>query len=151
MTICGYNERIGEGLRILVEGMVQALEEKLNYASVSEVMDNEIIELETMIETMRATHGETLPEMFVGLNLLAKPLFERVRSNLRESKSENLGVECRAIGEMFVNILADTERRSIEQRLRKSKKASPDNLARELAQWVLLECKDREKALALRS
>jgi hypothetical protein len=145
MTICGYNDKIGEGLRILFEGMIQALHEKAVKSSAEAVMDNEIIELEAMINTLSRAKGKTLPEMFVGLNLLAKPLFERVRANLKSSVNGDLGMECREVGEAFVALLADAERKSIRQRLKLGSNIEPEELASDLAQWVLKECEKREK------
>ena len=130
---------------MLVDGMVEALEKKAKEASVHEVLDRERIELETMISTMQKAHGDTLPEMFVGLNHLAKALFERVQSNLKDSKSEDLGTECRAVGEAFVYLLSETEKRSEQLRATSGKNIPPDKFAKELAEWVLRQNKTSDK------
>ncbi|TAK93478.1 MAG: hypothetical protein EPO07_18075 [Verrucomicrobia bacterium] len=136
MSICGYNDKIGQGLQILVEGMIEALEKKAAVTSVSQVLDREIIELDTMITTMRKD-GDTLPEMFVGLNILAKALFERVRHNLTESGSDDLAGECRAVAGAFNELLSDAEKRNEEQDHRN---APAEKAARQLAEWVLQQC-----------
>jgi len=137
MAICGYNEKIGEGLRILVDGMVEALENKVDHSTVEEVLRREVIELETMIFTMKKAENETLTEMFVGLDILAKALFERVRKNLKDLKSEALGAECRGVGESFIALLSEAEKRSEQRRIINGKEIPPEIFARELAEWVV--------------
>jgi hypothetical protein len=137
MTICGYNDTIGGGLRMLVDGMVEALEKKAAKTSVQEVLEREAVELEAMITTMRTAQGETLPEMFVGLNLLAKALFQRVQEDLKLQNSDDLGAACREIGESFIELLSDTETEYEVQREAGGENLSAQTCAREVAEWAL--------------
>ena len=137
MAICDYNDNIGRGLEILVEGMIEALEVKAKHESVDVVFSRELVELETMIGVMEKAHGNTLPAMFVGLNLLARALFERVYRNLQTSRREDFAKECREVGKAFILLLAETERRHQDLRSTKGKEVAPYQLAKELAEWVV--------------
>lgn len=145
MAICGYNDKIGKGLTILVEGMIEALEKKAEAASVSEVFVREMVELNTMIATMQKAQGSTLPEMFVGLNFLAKALFERVQRQLNDAKGgETIASECRAVGEEFIDLLSRTEKRHEVLRSTSGKDVPAEELARELAEWVVMQSEVRK-------
>jgi hypothetical protein len=137
MGICGYNDKIGGGIQLLVEGMIDALEKKAATSTTDEVLALELVELEAMISVLGATEGETLPTMFAGLDILAKALFSAVRAELLSSRDPNLAVACRRIGGEFVNLLAETEAKS--QHLKSSPEAqdSPAGLAETLAEWAL--------------
>lgn len=137
MTICGYNDTIGEGLRMLVDGMVEALEKKAESTSVQDVLAREAVELDSMIAVMRNAQGGTLPEMFVGLNLLAKALFRRVQEDLIAQNSEDLGGACREVGESFIELLSNTENEYEERRALGGKSLSAQECAREVAEWAL--------------
>jgi|GEM_PF-2268624 hypothetical protein len=144
MAICGYNHQIGAGLQTLVEGMITALEQKARKDIVTNVLDRELIELDNMIAVMRNGSAETLPSMFVGLNLMARALFEQVRANLRVSGGEDLAGECRRVGDAFVKLLAETEERHVEQRAKRVE-APAAEMAAELAEWVVKECSSKER------
>lgn len=148
MAICGYNDKIGDGLRILVEGMIEALEKKAESASANEVLDRELIELEAMISTMKRARGDTLPEMFVGLNMLAKALFERVQNNLRQTNGEDIARECKSVGKAFIHLLSETEKRNEFQKLAMAKNMPVDKLATALAEWVLSQSASEAPAVA---
>jgi hypothetical protein len=145
MSICGYNEKIGSGLRLLVEGMVDALEIKAANASIDDVLNREIVELKAMIGTMREAGEQTLPAMFVGLNELAKALFEQVRLEMREDSSRTLSETCVNLGESFVTLLAETEHRNQQQQGGTISLNQADNLAVALAQWVLEQSVQRRQ------
>ncbi len=49
MAICGYNEKIDNGLKLLVEGMIDALEKKMEGGSVTVVLQRELVELDNII------------------------------------------------------------------------------------------------------
>jgi hypothetical protein len=137
MAICGFNAKIGEGLRLLVEGMIEALEKKARTSSSNEVLARELVELDNIVSVLRSAPGEVLPEMFIGLNLLAKSLFAEVQNELRSSGSHDLATACREVGKNFVDLLAQTELRSEELRSHQHGNGSIAAEARELAQWAL--------------
>jgi len=137
MAICGYNDKIGEGLRLLVEGMVDALERKAATASADEVLATELRELDAMISTLGTAEGETLPQMFVGLNVFASALFSDVQRQLLSSGSGDLSAPCRRVGEDFVDLLIETEGKSQELRSSDYEKRSASVFAKTLAEWSL--------------
>lgn len=144
MSICGFNDRIGEGLEALIDGLAVALERKALVNSVAQVLDREMVELDAMIRVLSEESQETLPGMFIGLNILARALFKQVQSNLQASGSEDLGGECRKVGAAFIRLLADTEERNEAQHEAHPKSPAAE-LAEELAKWALDASASRER------
>jgi hypothetical protein len=137
MAICGFNDKIGQGIRLLFEGMIDALEKKAAATSTDEVLQRELVELDNIISVLRTAPGEVLPEMFIALNLLARSLFTNVQNELRSSKSNNLARACREVGDNFIDLLAHTELKSEELRSNQNGNESIAADARKLAQWAL--------------
>lgn len=137
MAICGFNDKIGEGLHLLVEGMIEALEKKAAATSAHVVLANELVELDNIISVLRNAKEEVLPEMFIGLNLLAKALFTEVQHDLHASRDKNLGKACREVGDRFIDLLAQTERKHEEMHLQESDGDLVARRARKLAEWAL--------------
>jgi hypothetical protein len=136
MAICGFNDKIGQGLGLLVEGMIEALQKKAVSTSAAEVLQREIVELDTIVSVLRTAPGQVLPEMFIGLNLLARSMFIEVERELRNSKSGDLGTACRKICDELIDLLARTEMRSQEMRQLANNKSIAIE-ARNLALWAL--------------
>lgn len=90
-----------------------------------------------MIKTMTAADGQTLPEMFVGLNLLAKAMFKRVQDDLLAQNSDDLAGACREVGDCFIELLSDTEANYEERRDAGGSSISAETCARETAEWAL--------------
>lgn len=109
MGICGYNDKIGDGLRLLFEGMSDALESKSKKRSSLEVVERELIELDQIIGVLKTAPLETLPTMFAGLNFLARALFEHTHEELQKSPERSLTDICEVTCEDFVSLLAETE------------------------------------------
>ncbi len=137
MAICGYNEKIGNGLKLLVEGMIDALEKKMEGGSANAVLQRELIELDNIITVLRTAPGEVLPEMFIGLNLLSRAMFSEVQRELVVSGTNNLAGACRRVGENFIGLLAQTELKHQELRLHSDDRTSVAAQARALAQLAL--------------
>lgn len=137
MGICGFNEKIGRGLDLLIEGMIEALEKKVRTSSEEAVLARELIELDNMIAVLEAAKGEVLPEMFVGLDVLAKALFLQVQSDLKSSGNHRLGGACREIGNRFVDLLARTEQMNSGLELESNSKDAIAEKARRVAQWAV--------------
>jgi hypothetical protein len=137
MAICGYNEKIGNGLKLLVEGMIDALEKKMEAGSASAVLQRELVELDTIIAILRTAPGEVLPEMFIGLNLLARALFSKVQQELLASDSNDLAGACQRVGDDFIGLLTQTELKHQELRSHDDGRISIAAQARALAQWAL--------------
>jgi len=137
MAICGYNEKIGNGLKLLVEGMIDALEKKMEVGSANAVLQRELLELDNIITVLRTAPGETLPEMFIGLNLLARAMFSEVQKELLISDNNDLAGACRRVGDSFIGLLAQTELKHQELRSHSDGHTSIAAQARSLAQWAL--------------
>jgi hypothetical protein len=137
MAICGYNEKIGNGLKLLVEGMIDALEKKMEAGSANAVLQRELMELDNIITVLRTAPGEVLPEMFIGLNLLARAMFSEVQRELAISDTNDLAGACRRVGDSFIGLLAQTELKHQELRSHSDGRASIAAQARTLAQWAL--------------
>lgn len=137
VAICGFNDKIGQGLQLLVEGMIEALVKKAQTSSSTEVLSRELIELDNIISVLSEAPGEFLPEMFIGLNLLAKSMFVEVQNELQCSGSDDLATACRTVGDEFVSLLAETELRNEELRNGQDRDQSVAESARVLARWAL--------------
>lgn len=137
MAICGFNEKIGSGLSLLIAGMIDALKEKAVLSTPRDVLVNELVELDNIISVLKEAEGEVLPEMFVGLNLFAKALFVEVQHDIGAPKRENLENACREIGDRFIDLLARTEIQSKLIRSQQKGRTALAERARELAEWAL--------------
>jgi hypothetical protein len=139
MSICGYNDKIGDGLRLLVEGMIEALDRKTKASPIAAVLDREVTELEAMIGTLSKADHCTLAQMFVGLNILARALFEQVRQMPGVERESSWADECRSVCEAFTVLLSRTENHyeQSEQRRSALTKRSVERLAEQLALWAL--------------
>ncbi len=137
MAICGYNEKIGNGLKMLVEGMIDALEKKVATSSTEAVLKRELVELDAIISVLKTAPGEVLPEMFIGLNLLAKSMFSEVQKELHSSGSKDLAAACRKVGNNFVDLLAQTELKNEDLRSHPAAGGSIATNAQNLAKWAL--------------
>jgi hypothetical protein len=147
VAICGYNEKIGDGLRLLIEGMVDALETKTQVVSVNSVLSRELIELDSIISVLRSARGDVLPEMFIGLNLFASALFAAVRREVCSAAPPTLANACMKVGEQFIELLSMTER---ENQLLPLSEWSDDAIASRaklLAGWALQQSKRLETQL----
>jgi hypothetical protein len=137
MAICGYNEKIGNGLKLLVEGMIDALEKKMEDGSANVVLQRELVELDNIIAVLKTVPGKTLPEMFIGLNLLARAMFSDVQKELLVSGNNDLAGACRRVGDGFISLLAQTELKHQELRSHDDGRTLAAAQARTLAQWAL--------------
>ncbi len=80
MAICGYNKKIGSGLKLLFDGMIDSMEEKAAKThSEIKVLDDEIRELNIMIEKMQ--NQGVIQDIFIGLNTFAKHFLSKLESN----------------------------------------------------------------------
>lgn len=108
MTICGYNRKIGMGLNLLFEGMASAMQEKADLSGTTVALDTEIFELEEMIKILEG-HG-VIQEMFVGLNIIAKHMFNRVKQDINESNNELSIIDAMEnLYPAFVNTIKEAE------------------------------------------
>ena len=72
MTICGYNDLMGKGIRILFEGMYEAVRAKSEAEGVpfSSVLERELVEIPQINCALASRRSNTL-SMFLGLNQMA--------------------------------------------------------------------------------
>lgn len=89
MAICGYNKKIGGGLKLLFDGMIDSMEEKATKINDEiKVLDDEIRELNIMIDKMK--NQGVIQDIFIGLNTLAKHFFIEIRKQLISDPSESI-------------------------------------------------------------
>ena len=89
MAICGYNKKIGGGLNILFDGMIDSMEEKaLKIQNEIKVLDDEIRELDIMIGKMQ--NQGVIQDIFIGLNTFAKYFFIEIRQQLLINPNETI-------------------------------------------------------------
>lgn len=76
MGLCGYNYKIGNGLKNLLDGMIDSIEEKATKVGAVKALNDEIHELDVMISKMK--NQGVIQDMFVGLNVFAKYFFSEI-------------------------------------------------------------------------
>ena len=108
MAICGYNARMGDGIRVLFDGMYQAVATKSQQENIpiSAVVLRETLEI-SEINKVLSLGSDTSVKMFFGLNIMALSLFsELVKLNPLECASEK---GFKLVVEDFLNVLESTE------------------------------------------
>lgn len=88
MAMCGYNKKIGIGLKSLFDGMIESMEEKALKSSNVKVLDDEIRELNIMINEMQ--NQGVIQDIFIGLNIFAKHFFAEIRKQIEINPNESL-------------------------------------------------------------
>lgn len=103
MTVCGFNSRMGAGLRELFEGMYDAIESKSRAEGVefSTVLSRELVEIPSVNAAMCNEKSSAL-KMFQGLNVMALAHFEDVPKKANRAEFMK-GVE------RFISLLEKTE------------------------------------------
>lgn len=136
MSICGYNKKIGDALMLLAEGMIDALLEKPDMPDIDYVLHREDEELDVMISSMR-DHDDVRINMFLGLNLLARPLFRVARLKIASDPSLSLEDAIMDTTRSFIELLEATENHNKKMRS-DGKDADPiREFAAELASYAL--------------
>lgn len=143
MTFCGYNQKIGDGLALLFEGMADSLTKKASKDSNIRVLKRENIELESMIEVFKTAPSDVLAQMFSGLNSMALPMFTLVLEELKTDSSKDLREVCMEIGYSFISLLSRTEKQNETMALSEWDEKVIANRARELASWVVSQNKQQ--------
>lgn len=87
MGLCGYNEKIGAGIRTLIEGMIEAMLAKdISKHGIRSIVEIELAELEASNRAL-----STRPDMlgyldgFLAINRFAQVLFVRAAEQLERS------------------------------------------------------------------
>jgi hypothetical protein len=108
VTVCGYNARMGEGLRILFEGMYEAVaaksrDERIPFA---DVLRRELVEIPRINAALQfAREGSFV--MFRGLNIMALAHFQEVLAKSKVDPSDKTAFMSEV--ERFITILEEVE------------------------------------------
>ena len=130
MSICGFNETMEEGLKILFKGMILALENRAlrEKCSFRKVLELEIEEIPIINEKLSSADSVEL-KMFKGINLLALPLFKE--ASTLDSSPESV----EKIYSSFIEVLKKTEEYNLSHIA--NKEVSLQDKANELGSWVI--------------
>jgi hypothetical protein len=138
MAFCGYNETMASGIRLLVEGMIEAMLARHNSgASMEEVLRTELIDLAKMNETLTMADRQPgdLLNALTAINLFAQTIFSR--STGKKSDADYFAEECRHSGIAFINLVKLTEERHLSE-LHRRKVSHGSAIAMEsVAKWLL--------------
>ncbi len=107
MAICGYNTKIGSGLKLLFDGMIDSMEEKALKSSEIEALDDEIRELNVMIE--RIQNQGVIQDIFIGLDILAMHFFIDIRKQLKNNPNESLRSLAEKLAPSFIMTIKGAE------------------------------------------
>jgi hypothetical protein len=134
MAMCGYNKKIGTGLKSLFDGMIDSMEEKALKSSNIKVLDDEIRELNIMIDKMQ--NQGVIQDIFIGLNIFAKHFFSEIRKQIENNPNESLRSLANKLIPAFIMTIKDGEeyRNDLES---VAKKTNDEDYAIKLvADWV---------------
>ena len=129
MGLCGYNERIGAGIRTLVDGMIEAMLAKdIAKHGMRTILEIELAELEASNQAL-STRPEVLGYLdgFLAINRFAQVLFVRATERLERSGDWSaiaFKAACELEGTSLVNAM-----RSIDHRHRMLKSSRTDKIA----------------------
>lgn len=133
MAICGYNEKIGEGLRLLIEGMAMSMQEKADRLGTIQALDDELYELSEMIKRMQGKGP--VPEIFIGLDIFAERFFAEVKKVALRDNTAIIADIMADMGPRFIATIkyAEAYRGSFDEANLRNKDVQPIHL---VADWV---------------
>ena len=106
--MCGYNKKIGTGLKSLFDGMIDSMEEKaVKINNQIKVLDDEIRELDIMIEKMQ--NQGVVQDIFIGLNIFAKHFFSEIRKQLLLNPNETIRSLANKLSASFIVTIKGAE------------------------------------------
>ena len=138
MVFCGYNDTMADGLRLFVEGMIEAMLARHDVGvPMEEVLRTELVDLAKLNETLGTANREPsdLLNALVAINVFAQTIFSR-------SIGENIDAEkftdsCRNSASLFVELVRVTEERHLEE-LHKRRANHGDALAiQSVGNWLM--------------
>lgn len=135
MTVCGYNDGMGAGIRVLCEGFYDAVDEKarLEDKTFADILVREAIEIPN-VNTSLSHSDDYRSLMFRGLNALALPIFQEA---LRESVGGAITKPAfMQLVERFIDCLAETEAHNQSVRMVSDKDAIAER-ARRIGAWAV--------------
>jgi len=134
MGICGYNAKMGDGIRLLFEGMYEAIFDKSEAEGISvvDVLRRELIEIPGINVALRSG-DKTALKMFYGLNVMALAHFSTVLTNTERDKKRSFMSEV----EGFIRCLEEVE--DFSAALPRAKSQTDEAIgerATEIAEWI---------------
>jgi hypothetical protein len=138
MAICGYNARMGQGIRILFEGMYEAIlakseEERRPFAR---VLRRELIEI-PQINAVLASGGSHISAMFAGLNMMALAHFKELAERSEPLAHLQQKIAFMQEVERFITTLEAIE--EFNQSIAPAEPQTEDNIAKRAARigaWI---------------
>jgi hypothetical protein len=133
MSICGYNEQIGQGLNLLFKGMASSMAEKASKMGAIPALDHELFELRKMIEIMEGKGP--IQEIFIGLNKFAEGVFLHVKNMIEVYPLNSITDVMEDIGPKFIFTVKEAEefRESLDEPALLANNQVPIEV---LANWV---------------
>jgi hypothetical protein len=134
MAICGYNKKIGNGLKFLFDGMIDSMEEKALKSNQIKVLDDEIRELNIMIEKMQ--NQGVIQDIFIGLNTLAKHFFIEIKKQIELNPNETLRSMADKISPAFIMTIKGAEEYRNDFETKPNDTGDEDYAIKLVADWV---------------
>jgi hypothetical protein len=111
MAFCGYNDTMADGIRMLVEGMIEAMVARHTRGEpMKEVVETELRDLRVMNSVI--LEQEPVPRILEGLaaiNLFAQSIFSLSRDS--SDDPDDFAKACRKQCERFIKLVQVTEQR----------------------------------------
>jgi len=139
MIVCGYNEQMGRGLKLLFEGVHATILERSRRDELpfSEVLRREIIEMTRISGALKAGQGCTL-SMLVGLNAMVTALFEDLLSSGDPDLADE-AVFMKEVDKMVIAVMESDQYNALHRPPSKSSDTIIERSAGAVGEWMMKE------------
>lgn len=137
MAVCGYNARMGEGIRLLFEGMYEAILDKSREEGIAfeAVLKRELIEI-PQINAALGRANDHIAGMFGGLNVMALAHFTQALDRPGSASGDKAAFMAEV--DRFIGTLAEVEDHNVS--IPPAVPRTEDNIAERAArvgEWIL--------------
>lgn len=142
MTICGYSNEMGKGLRILFSAMFDVIDEKAKNEGVKfgDILERELLEIPEINRQLSPSTNFS-HKMFMGLNIMALSHFTEIHARLTVDASNTKHLFMDAV-DKFIATLEDAENYSLSVPLNDSLVESQiQERASDIGKWIYTNLK----------
>jgi hypothetical protein len=132
VTFCGYNETIADGIRLLVGGMIEAIDAKSGGDGIADAVASELQDLKIMNwHLSKSAQADSELAALSGLNLFAQVIF----TSAQVTDQESFHRSCHETCERLIELVKQTDTRHLRE-LGSGERSSSEAIAL-VAQWLM--------------
>ena len=134
MVVCGYDNKMGEGLRLLFEGVIAALERTADTDGISlrNAVGADLAEIPIVNARLSKSDG-TEVRMCRGLNGMVLAVFEAIASETEDD--ESVGPRAAKHVDRFIELLSEAENHN--EHIKTSLDVSYEERADRVGRWIV--------------